>query len=73
MKQIILRTIILYQKLISPLFRYIRPHRGCRFYPNCSKYSYQAIEKYGLLRGLIKSFKRIIKCHPFSRGGHDPC
>ena len=61
-----------YKKIISPLIHF-RPYYGCRFYPTCSDYSYQAIKKYGLLKGLIKSFKRIIKCNPLNPGGYDPC
>lgn len=45
---------------------------GCRFYPSCSEYSYQAIEKYGLLKGGVKAIWRILRCNPFSRGGNDP-
>lgn len=73
MRRAILKIIILYQKTLSPLLSGIRPHWGCRFYPSCSDYSYQAIKKYGVLKGIIKSFKRIIRCHPFNNGGYDPC
>jgi len=44
----------------------------CRFYPTCSNYAYQAIEKKGLIRGLALSLKRVLRCHPFSKGGYDP-
>jgi len=44
----------------------------CRFYPSCSEYTKDAIEKYGLLAGSFKGIKRILKCHPFSKGGYDP-
>jgi len=44
----------------------------CRFYPTCSTYTYQAIEKYGVLKGCFLGFKRILKCHPFHPGGYDP-
>jgi len=43
----------------------------CRFQPTCSEYTYQAIDKYGILRGGFLSFRRIIKCHPWSEGGMD--
>ncbi len=56
-----------YQYLISPLFP-----PCCRFTPTCSAYAIQAIEKYGVLRGLFLSFRRILRCHPFSAGGYDP-
>jgi len=44
----------------------------CKFYPSCSNYAYQAIEKYGVLKGTYLSIKRIIRCNPFSKGGYDP-
>jgi putative membrane protein insertion efficiency factor len=44
----------------------------CRFRPTCSQYTYQAIKKYGILKGCFLGFKRIVRCHPFSRGGYDP-
>ncbi|MBA4392334.1 MAG: membrane protein insertion efficiency factor YidD [Desulfobacca sp.] len=56
-----------YQKILSPLFP-----SSCRFYPTCSEYSLQAIQTYGLTRGLFLSLKRIGRCHPFSSGGFDP-
>ncbi|MGA3083847.1 MAG: membrane protein insertion efficiency factor YidD [Thermodesulfobacteriota bacterium] len=56
-----------YQKVLSPLFP-----SSCRFYPSCSEYSFQAIQTYGLIKGLILSFKRIGRCHPFCTGGEDP-
>ena len=44
----------------------------CRFYPTCSEYTKQAIEKYGFLKGGWLGVKRICRCHPFSEGGYDP-
>ncbi len=44
----------------------------CRFRPTCSDYTYQAVKKYGAAKGLVIGFKRIIRCHPWSRGGYDP-
>ncbi|OIN95403.1 membrane protein insertion efficiency factor YidD [candidate division WWE3 bacterium CG06_land_8_20_14_3_00_42_16] len=44
----------------------------CRFSPTCSEYTYQAIEKYGFGHGTILGLKRIVRCHPFSKGGFDP-
>lgn len=67
MKKSLLLVIKFYQKFISPL----KPPT-CRFYPTCSQYSYQAIEKYGFFYGIILTVKRIIKCHPFHPGGYDP-
>lgn len=56
-----------YQLFISPL-------KGptCRFYPTCSQYSIQAFKKYGFLKGLWLTIKRVSKCHPFHEGGYDP-
>lgn len=45
---------------------------NCRFTPTCSVYSYQAIDKYGILNGGLLSLKRIFKCHPWNQGGKDP-
>jgi len=74
-KSIILSLIKFYQKIFSPdhgIFASFFPHYGCRFYPTCSEYTYQAISRYGLTRGIFMGLKRISKCHPFSQGGYDP-
>lgn len=55
-----------YQLLISPLIGPV-----CRFYPSCSEYAYQAIERYGLVKGGWLAGKRLLKCHPFHPGGVD--
>lgn len=67
MKYVFLFFIRLYRKYISPLSK---PH--CRFYPTCSVYAYEAIKKYGALKGGFLTVKRILKCHPFNAGGYDP-
>jgi len=75
LKSIILSSIKFYQKTLSPdhgLFSFYFPYCGCRFYPTCSEYAYQAISHYGLKQGIFLGFKRILKCHPFSQGGYDP-
>ncbi|MBS4539311.1 membrane protein insertion efficiency factor YidD [Clostridium sp. D2Q-11] len=67
MKYIIKKIIILYQRYISPL-----KGRTCRFYPTCSEYSVQALDRYGLIKGGMKSIWRILRCNPFNAGGYDP-
>ena len=56
-----------YQYLVSPLFP-----PACRFVPSCSQYAIEAVTKYGALRGTLLALWRIVRCHPFSRGGYDP-
>lgn len=65
MKKLVLFFIRTYQKLGLA-------KNYCRFQPSCSEYSYQAIEKHGLLKGIPLSLKRIIKCNPLNKGGYDP-
>lgn len=67
MKQIGKALIRFYQLIVSPLFP-----PSCRFYPTCSEYTLQAIEKYGLIVGSYKGLRRLLKCHPFHPGGFDP-
>ncbi|WMJ21785.1 membrane protein insertion efficiency factor YidD [Paludicola sp. MB14-C6] len=67
MKQIAIFLIRIYQKLISPLFP-----ATCRFYPTCSAYAIQAIQRFGFLKGFYLAIKRILRCHPFCNGGLDP-
>ena len=67
LKKILLFVIKIYQKGISPYLG-----RRCRFYPTCSEYSKQAIIKYGAVKGSYLAIKRILKCHPFHKGGYDP-
>lgn len=63
-----LAMIRLYQATLSRSL----PSGTCRFTPTCSHYSYQAIAKYGLLKGSALSAWRILRCQPFSKGGYDP-
>jgi hypothetical protein len=75
MKAVILILIKIYQKTISldhGLLGKIFPAGACRYRPTCSQYGYQAIDKYGLIEGGWRSAKRIARCHPFAKGGHDP-
>ncbi len=57
----------IYRRFISPL----KPST-CRFYPTCSAYALESFVKYGNIKGLYLTFKRILKCHPFHPGGFDP-
>lgn len=66
-KKFLLYLIKIYQKFFSGKYG-----RQCRFYPTCSEYSKQAINKYGAIKGLYLSIKRILKCHPLHKGGYDP-
>ena len=65
---ILLALIRVYQKVLSPL----NPPGTCRFYPTCSHYTYQAIYRFGALRGGLLGMKRIVRCNPFNEGGIDP-
>ncbi len=67
MKKICLLLIRFYQMAISP---YIGAH--CRFTPTCSQYALIAITRYGALKGTYLAVRRILKCHPFHKGGYDP-
>lgn len=65
---ILLLMIKLYQKTISPAI----PSDTCRFYPTCSHYGYQAIYKYGVLKGTWMATYRVFRCNPYNSGGYDP-
>ena len=68
MKKLLLALIRFYQKAISPAF----PAR-CRFSPTCSRYAYEAITKYGAVKGTFLALKRFLRCHPFYKGDYfDP-
>jgi len=67
MKYIALAFIKFYKYAISPHFP-----PACRYYPTCSTYAYEAISKYGFLRGSLLAVRRILRCHPLHRGGYDP-
>ena len=67
LSKLLIYLVRFYQKFISPL-------KGptCRFYPTCSQYSIEAIRKYGALKGIYLTIRRLLKCHPFHPGGYDP-
>ena len=73
-KKLILLMIGVYQKLFSfdhSFWANPEKFRICIFYPSCSEYSYQSIEKFGVIKGSILGIYRIIRCNPFSKGGED--
>lgn len=74
-KLIVLKTLRVYQKLFSPdhgPLRVFYPHGYCKYHPTCSQYTYEAVDKLGIIRGLILGAWRISRCNPWSKGGYDP-
>lgn len=67
MKFLVLDILIVYKAAVSP---FLPP--ACRFEPTCSEYARQAVEKYGALKGTWMGLKRILRCQPLCKGGHDP-
>lgn len=71
----VVKLINIYQKSLSfdhgPM-KYLYPNGFCRFYPSCSEYGKEAILKYGLVLGGLKSIWRIMRCNPWNKGGYDP-
>ena len=67
MKKIALALVRFYQKAISP----VMPN-SCRYTPSCSHYTYEAISKHGVTKGIWLGTKRLARCHPLHKGGYDP-
>lgn len=67
LKKGIIKGILLYQKYLSPMKR-----TKCPYFPSCSQYGLEAVEKYGALKGGLLAVWRILRCNPFSKGGYDP-
>ncbi len=67
MKAVVLAPLRFYRRFISPA---LGPR--CKYHPTCSAYAVQAIERYGILRGLVLATWRVLRCNPFSHGGYDP-
>ena len=67
MKELAIKMIKFYQRKISPLF----PPR-CSYYPTCSQYALEALRKYGPLKGLWLTLRRLARCHPWGGSGYDP-
>ena len=67
LRRVALAPIVAYQRVISPALP-----RRCKYEPTCSAYAVQAIERYGILRGLVLAGWRVLRCNPWSHGGFDP-
>lgn len=68
MKRILIFSIKLYRKYLSPL----KGKPRCIYTPTCSQYAIEALERYGFLKGSFLAVRRILRCHPFAKGGYDP-
>ncbi len=67
MTHVVLVMIRVYQLTLSPLLG-----NSCRYEPSCSRYTYEAVQRYGWAKGSWMGVKRIARCHPFAKGGYDP-
>jgi putative membrane protein insertion efficiency factor len=67
LKLILLKILKAYKSFVSPFLP-----NACRFHPTCSEYMIEAVEKYGAFSGFYMGIKRLLRCHPFCRGGYDP-
>ena len=67
MRKLIVAILRFYKLIVSPALP-----SACRYYPSCSEYARQAVEKHGVARGLWMGLKRLLRCHPFHAGGLDP-
>jgi len=67
MKKVVIYIIKLYRKYVSPM-----SPPSCKYYPTCSMYAIEAIEKYGIFKGGLMAIYRILRCNPLSKGGYDP-
>lgn len=66
-KQLVLQLLRVYKWAISPMFP-----PSCRYVPTCSEYAMEAVERYGVIRGAWMASMRLLRCHPFVKGGYDP-
>ena len=67
LRSVVVAPIRAYQRVFSPMFG-----ERCKYYPSCSEYAAQAVQRYGILRGLVLAGWRLLRCNPWSRGGFDP-
>lgn len=67
-------ALVLLRWLFTAYKRFVSPLLGdvCRFYPSCSEYAYEAVQKHGFLRGGVLAIRRVLRCHPYCSGGVDP-
>lgn len=75
MKKAVLFFIRMYQRIFSfdtGILQHITHVRACRFTPRCSEYTFQAVDRFGIIYGLWLGFGRILRCHPWHKGGFDP-
>lgn len=72
--RVLLGCVRAYQRVLRPAMSALLPLKGpcCRFVPTCSEYAYQAISRYGPWKGSALALRRLLRCHPISRGGYDP-
>lgn len=68
MKRVVLLLLHFYQHVLAPLL----PANTCRFYPSCSTYMMEAVERHGAFKGFFLGSKRLFRCHPWHEGGYDP-
>ncbi|HLK33572.1 MAG TPA: membrane protein insertion efficiency factor YidD, partial [Terriglobales bacterium] len=67
MKRVVVALLRAYKWAVSPLLP-----ASCRYVPSCSEYAWEAVERYGVLSGSLRAAWRVLRCHPFARGGYDP-
>ncbi len=67
MQKAVIASLHFYKRWISPMLP-----SACRFYPTCSEYMCEAVGRYGVLRGVGRGVRRLLRCHPFHEGGFDP-
>jgi putative membrane protein insertion efficiency factor len=72
MSRLLLLLLAFYRRWLSPALHTLSPAGGCKFRPTCSEYATEAILLHGAWRGLWLALRRLLRCHPFTRGGFDP-
>jgi putative membrane protein insertion efficiency factor len=72
MTRLLLALLVFYKRWLSPPLHALNPGHGCKFLPTCSEYAMEAIAVHGPLRGAGLALWRLMRCHPFGKGGLDP-